>query len=673
MKKLSLVLVILPLFLFANDLQVPSKIKEVTVYLSGAQITRSALCTLKAGTNEVIFSGLSAKIEEHSIQVSGLQAVSILSMSYDIDYLAKTESYPEVVKWESRIDALQSKIAFLKNRINGLEEEEKVISANRLLSSETQALDLEKIKEISTYYRQRITAIKDEIFTTHKEIEDLTEELQQLELQLIEVNRAPEKKQGKLSIRFDAPAAINLELSLTYTVKDAGWIPSYDIKSERMNDPLNLTYKALVYQKTGSEWKNVKVTLSTGNPNLNVEKPDLGTHYLNFVSNYQKRYGNPTVKKHKYAFNPTVKRVLGTVTDASGAPLPGCSVVIKGTTIGTQTDFDGNYALDIKEGQTLSFSYVGFATEELPIYASLMNVRLQQDAAALEEVVVTAYGLAGAASGVSVRGHSSTPKPVLPLYIIDGVPVDGFAEGDLDESEVLSIKVLKEASATSIYGSRGANGIILITTRKSSQKEGVTSTEFVIKKPHSIISDGDITAIEINTYRFDATYEYFAAPIINENVFLTASCTDWETYNLLPGEANIYFDGGYAGKTTIDPYTSKKEMSVSLGMDPQIIVVRKQNKNFKSNAFIGSNRILDRTYELEVKNNKSAPIRLKLMDRIPQSQNKEIKVSEIETHNADYDKKKGLLTWKLALDGKENKKEGFSFKVKYPRYRSISL
>ncbi len=673
MKKLAFVLAFVPLLCFANDLQVPSTIKEVTVYLNGAQITRTAQCSLNAGTTEMVFTGLSAKIEEHSIQVSGLQTVSILAMSYDIDYLTKVESHPEVAKWKKEINALQSKIAFLQNRINGLEVEEQLISANQQLHSDTQALDLDKIKEISTYYRQRITAIKDEIFTTRKEIELLKEALQQLELQLAEINQAPEKRQGKLKIRFDAPAATSLQLALTYTVKDAGWIPTYDIKSKQMNDPIKLTYKALVYQKTGNAWKNVKVILSTGNPHLNVEKPDLGTKYLNFVSRHQKRYGSGAVKKHKYAFNPTVKRVLGTVTDASGAPLPGCSVVIKGTTIGTQTDFDGNYALDIKEGQTLAISYIGFRTQELPIYASLMNVRLDEDAEMLEEVVVTAYGTTGTASSGSVRGYSSTPKPVLPLYLIDGVPVDGFAEGDLDESEILSIEILKEASATSIYGSRGAHGVILITTRKSRQKEGVTSTEFVIKKPYSIVSDGDITAIEINTYQFDATYEYFAAPIVNENVFLTASFTDWERYNLLPGEANVYFDGGYAGKTAIDPYIAKKEMSVSLGIDPSITVVRRQNKNFKSNAFIGSNRILDRNYELEVKNNKSTPITLKLMDRIPQSQNKEIKVSEIETFTADYDKKKGLLTWKLELNSKENKKEGFSFKVKYPRYRAISL
>ena len=162
-------------------------------------------------------------------------------------------------------------------------------------------------------------------------------------------------------------------------------------------------------------------------------------------------------------------------------------------------------------------------------------------------------------SGIKIRGLNSLRHYQAPLYIIDGIPVDGFVEGDLDTSEIQSIDILKGADG-GIYGSRGANGVVLITTKKSSTKEGATKTEFVIKKTYTIPSDGDITAIEINSFRLPANYEYFAAPILNENVFLTASFTNWERHQLLPGEANIYFEGTYAGKTVLDPYTTKKEM-----------------------------------------------------------------------------------------------------------------
>ena len=390
-------------------------------------------------------------------------------------------------------------------------------------------------------------------------------------------------------------------------VTDAGWVPNYDIKSEKLNAPLNLAYKANVYQNTGQDWDNVNVTLSTGNPAYNISKPNLETQFLNFTSrNYHRKA--PSQKKKGYAYNPNVKKVVGTVTDASGQPLPGVSITVKGTNKGTQSDFDGNYSLDVPYGQVLSFSYVGMYNHEVPLYSSVINVNMEESAEALDEVVVVAYGtkqhknrtaavtsvsaeqaLSGRVAGIQIRGTSSIrnnqySEPKI-LYIIDGVPIDGYTEGDLDADEIQDIEILKGTNAMSIYGSRGVDGVVLITTKKSDTIEGATKTEFVIKKTYTIPSNSDITAIEINIFKLPAAYEYFAAPIVNENVFLTASFKDWEQHQLLPGEANIYFEGTYAGKTVLDPYTTKKEMVLSLGLDSNITVTRKQERNFKSKSF----------------------------------------------------------------------------------------
>ena len=689
MKNLIVFLFLVSNFGLANDKKVTSKIKEVTVYLSGAQITRTAQCQLSGGSNEVVFTGLSHKIDESSIQVSGLHGVSILSIAYDINYLEKSESNPQLKEWKEKLRGLDYEIALLKNTIFGLEEEEKVITTNRMVSTDNQALSLEKVKEISQYYRLRLTAIKNEIFENNLKINALKKEIKDLQLQMAEVNNTPEKEQGEITIKFDAPIDTRLSLTLKYLVKDAGWVPNYDIRSKGLNAPLNLAYKANVYQNTGKDWNNITITLSTGNPDYNISKPELQANYLNFTSAYTKKY-SLVQKKKGYAFNPAVKKVAGTITDASGQPLPGVNVVIKGTNKGTQTDFDGNYELEVPFGQELSFSYIGMHSQDVPLYSSIINLSLEEDAQMLEEVVVTGYGskrndftgsvssispaqlIEGRAAGVNIRGTNSM-APRGPLYIIDGVPVDGFVEGDLDASEIQSIDILKGADASSLYGSRGLSGVVVITTKKSSTKEGGTKTEFAIKKAYSIPSDNDITAIEINSFKLLATYEYLAAPIINENVFLTASFTNWEQHQLLPGEANIYFEGTYAGKTVLDPYTTKKEMVLSLGIDPNITVSRKQERNFKSKSFTGSNRILNRTYNLEVKNNKGIAIDLKVIDRVPKSENKEIKVEDLVLNNAEHDAKKGLLTWRLKLQPQQSQTEQFSFQVKYPRGKYISL
>jgi TonB-dependent SusC/RagA subfamily outer membrane receptor len=699
MKNPVVLIFLISVFSFANDKKVPSKIKEVTVYLSGAQITRTAECTLEQGSNEVIFTGLSHKIDESSIQVSGLYGVSILAIAYDINYLEKSKSSPQLKAWEAKLKGLEREITLLKNRIIGLEEEEKVITTNRMVSADNQALNLEKVKEISQYYRKRITAIKDEIFETQLNINELKLETKTLQRQMAEANNAPEREQGEITIKFDAPIASTISLTLKYMVNDAGWVPNYDIKSTAVNTPLSLAYKANVYQNTGQDWNKVNVVLSTGNPEYNISKPELQTHYLNFTSAYSKKY-TPAQKKKGYAFNPAVKKVVGTVTDGSGQPLPGVNVVVKGTSKGTQTDFDGNYELEVPFGQELSFSYIGMLSQDIPLYSSIINLSLEESAEALDEVVVVAYGTSsnenftgavssvspaqiiqgraagvnvGSSSRIKVRGVNSYASNSDPLYIIDGVPMDGFIEGDLDASEIQSVDVLKGADASALYGSRGTSGVVVITTKKSSTQEGATKTEFVIKKRYSIPSDNDITAIEINSFKLPANYEYFAAPIINENVFLTASFKDWEQHQLLPGEANIYFEGTYAGKTVLDPYTTKKEMVLSLGIDPNITVTRKQERNFKSKTFTGNNRILNRTYTLEVKNNKGIAIDLKVLDRVPKSENKEIRVDDLVVNNAEHDTKTGRLTWKMNLEPKQTAKEQFSFQVKYPRGKYISL
>ena len=357
MKKLLLFVFLLPYFIFANVIKIPSKIKEVTVYLSGANITRTAECSLPFGTSKIVLTGLSTKIDENSIQISGLQAVSILSMSYDINYLPVTEDKTTFLPLQERLKVIELESAVLRNKIAGLEEEEKVIYANRTVGLRSQSLSLEKVKEISTYYRERITAIKNEIYKANLSILKLTEETRTLQKQMAELNNAPEKEQGEITIKFDARIASTLNLEISYQVQDAGWIPNYDIKSKDINSPLSLSYKAHVYQKTGNDWDNVNIILSTGNPTINVSKPSLGIKYLNYSNGYSNRSRN-AIKKNHYIYNPTIKTITGVVLDQSGAPLPGATIVVQGTSNGTEADFDGHFSLKVQNGKELQVSYI---------------------------------------------------------------------------------------------------------------------------------------------------------------------------------------------------------------------------------------------------------------------------------------------------------------------------
>lgn len=211
--------------------------------------------------------------------------------------------------------------------------------------------------------------------------------------------------------------------------------------------------------------------------------------------------------------------ISGTVTDNQGTPLPGTSIVIKGTTNGTQTDFDGNFTINANSGDILVFSYLGFNSREVVVsISSNYNISLEENAAVLDEVLLTGYGsqargklttsiskldtkvlqsatrsnvataLQGTIAGLRVTNTTgqpgATPQIVLrggtnfdgtgsPLILIDGVPGSFFG---LNSEDVESIEVLKDAAATAIYGARSANGVILVTTKTG--KSGKSSINY---------------------------------------------------------------------------------------------------------------------------------------------------------------------------------------------------
>ena len=223
----------------------------------------------------------------------------------------------------------------------------------------------------------------------------------------------------------------------------------------------------------------------------------------------------------------------GTVTDENNQPLPGATVIVQGTTNGTSTDFDGRYQINATQGQTLAFSYVGYATQQVTVSAATHDVMLQADNT-LDEVIVTGYssqrksevtgsavqlgseklntltvptvdqalqgnvsglaisansGTPGSTSQIRIRGISSITAGNEPLYVIDGVPITSgnvssstsssflSSLAGVDANNIQSITVLKDASSTAQYGARGSNGVILITTKKGATAKGALRKE----------------------------------------------------------------------------------------------------------------------------------------------------------------------------------------------------
>jgi uncharacterized protein (TIGR02231 family) len=168
-----------------------------------------------------------------------------------------------------------------------------------------------------------------------------------------------------------------------------------------------------------------------------------------------------------------------------------------------------------------------------------------------------------------------------------------------------------------------------------------------------------------------AKYEYYAAPKLDDNAFLVASLTEWSNYNLLPGEANIYFENSYVGRTRLSPETTKDTLIISLGRDQNISVSRDVLKDFTEDKFLSSDVERSFAFEIKIKNNKKGAVRILTEDQIPLSMNEDIVVKLIDSSGAVYDDKTGKVRWTVEVDGGKSAVKKFVYSVRYPKDKKI--
>jgi|25_taG_2_1085351.scaffolds.fasta_scaffold01027_5 TonB-linked SusC/RagA family outer membrane protein len=355
--------------------------------------------------------------------------------------------------------------------------------------------------------------------------------------------------------------------------------------------------------------------------------------------------------------------VNGTVTDSNGIPLLGVNVIEKGTTNGTTTDFDGNFELTVEGPTNLVFSYVGFVTQEVRVTpGQILSITLNDDAEALEEVVVIGYGaqleenitgsvarisseelenipqvsvdqlMQGRAAGVAISKNSGQPGAAVsvrirgvnsitgssePLYIIDGVPTSGEAGAEglsplaaLNPNDIESINILKDASATAIYGSRGSNGVVLITTKKGKlgQSKLVYNSYVALQRPTN--------KMEVMNLQEYATHQNNIGEIYNldpQIEFLNPSLlgpgTDWQAEvfdDAILQNHQLAFSGAKEGVNYFlsTSYTDQEGTVIGSGFD-RMTVRANVNADIKDWISTGINISASRTNDKITLNNQS--------------------------------------------------------------------
>lgn len=614
----------------ADDQKIESKVQKVVVFLNGAQVTRTAMVNVNAGTSVLTFGGISPDIDVQSIQVHANGEFTILSVKHEMNYLEEQARQKSVDDLKAQQKAIRQKIDMQNSLISIYEEEAIMLKKNQVVSGQNANLDITKLKQAMDFQTEQLTEVKKKEQELSDQVVMLQEELKKYDLQIADITKGSSKATSNILVMVSSKIPVQTEFTLSYVVHNASWFPTYDVRAKDVNSPLSISYKANVSQQSGEDWKNVKLVLSTGNPAISGSKPDLNPYYLNFGMYYRSLEGALT-------------RVSGKVTGTDDRqPIVGATVKIKGTSIGTVTDVNGNYSLQLpNNAQQLVVSFIGYTTQTLPINSDMINFSLNPAASALNEVVVTGY--------TSQRRRDATGA-VSTINMDNGSPGSNYTvnirgNSSLDEMKTIPVGV--------------------------DRVENQTNVEFDITNPYSIPSDGKQYTVDINQLNLDAMYEYAVVPKLSTDVFLTAKLTDWNKYNFLSGEANLFFEGTFIGKSLINTDATTDTLSFSLGTDKNIVVTRTSLKDLTEKQGFGSNKKETRDWQIEVKNRKKQPVNLLVEDQVPVSQNSSIEVETEELSDGRLDKTTGKVLWNFVLNPQDDKKVELKYQVKYPKNQTV--
>lgn len=639
MKNLTLLFILLFLGFLPVDAQdqkeqkIKSEVSEATVFINGAQVLRKKTVYIPAGRSTLKFVDLSPYVDAKSVQIKLAGEVMVLGVNYqtNTEEAIKKISAEKENELDKRLEEVTRQLVQARTSKELISDEINFLNENKKIGGANTGISLLTLKETANYYRERMTSLKNQDVELTKKIRDL-----ELEQRLINNSYTLDggdkpMPKGEVVVEVDAKRAGNSNIELTYYVRNAGWFPSYDIRSTNISEPVELIYKANIQQNTKEDWNNVKLSISSANPNLGNVAPRLRTYFLDY-----------NTAPPRYEVNLDDNEIKGAVYDSSNEPLIGVSVTIKGTTVGTVTDVDGKFSLAIpNNAREVEFSYVGFRKKTLPVSRSFMSVMLEEDQRMLEEVVVTGYGsqvkksLVGAVAGVSVERSKDS-----------SVSVRGMGSLAAPREDIVM--------PTEII-------------------ENQTAVEFEIKIPYTIKSDNKNTVVEVERYALPADYEYYVVPKISKNVFLLANITDWNKYNLLEGEANIFFENTYVGKTILDTRNVSDTLSVSLGQDKSIQVKRESVKENTSKKFLSNKREDSKAWMISIRNNKNQAINLTVLDQIPVSRRDEIEVSVEELSKGVLNRETGEIKWNFEIKPSAKKELNLRYKVRYPNGKELYI
>ena len=274
--------------------EVSTPVQSAIIYLYGAEVNHSKQVTLNSGRNKIVFVGLSAKLDSKSIQVNATGDVSILAISDVINYMANQKESIKIKQLKDSALLLNDVISQLNNDKDAFVTEKNMLLVNDKIGGNEKGVAIAELKLAADFYRSRIKEINAEVFKLDKKTIQLNEVLSKTNQQLRELNAKNNQPTSEITILLSSATKTTTTINLKYIVSDAGWAPSYDLHAEDINQPIELKYRAKVFNNTGIDWNDIKIKLSTSDPSQSASKPVLLTWNLDY-------YSGPVYKGNVYS------------------------------------------------------------------------------------------------------------------------------------------------------------------------------------------------------------------------------------------------------------------------------------------------------------------------------------------------------------------------------------
>lgn len=274
-------------FAFAQKpIFVSAKVKAVTVYFNSAEISQTTSAILPKGTSEIVIKNVSDYANQNTIQIGAPSTVTVLSVQFTKDYASEyelDETNPAIKKVRDSINLVKKEIQKVENARDSETKAIELLDKNQQISGVNSGLNVAELMKMVEYYKLKRT----EANNNYDALDEKSTKLNALLVKLnskLEINSSKEEKtsKGKIIIQVMNEVAGNVDFGINYLSGAANWKPFYDLRSNSVAEPINMMYKAQVVQNTGIDWKKVKLTLSSGNPNQNNQAPNVNPWFLRY-------------------------------------------------------------------------------------------------------------------------------------------------------------------------------------------------------------------------------------------------------------------------------------------------------------------------------------------------------------------------------------------------------